>query len=108
MPRRILEGTVVSDAMDKTVVVKVERRVKDALYGKFVTKSNKFSAHDEKNVFKIGDTVQIEECPPISKNKSWKVISNSDAKAEKAAPKKKEAAAKAEKKTTKKKEAKAE
>ena len=67
-------GRVVSDKMDKTVTVLVERRVKHALYGKVVTKSAKYHAHDETNVFKIGDQVEIEESAPISKNKRWVVI----------------------------------
>lgn len=107
MPRRILEGKVVSDVQDKTIVVQVVRRVKDPLYGKFVTKTNKFAAHDEGNAFKVGDIVSIEECRPISKRKSWKVITNAPAEAKKAEPKKAEKKEKApakKKATTKKKE----
>ena len=74
MPKRILQGTVVSDVNDKTVVVRVERRVRHPLYKKFIRRSKKYAAHDEKNQFKIGDRIQIIECPPISKNKSWQVI----------------------------------
>jgi small subunit ribosomal protein S17 len=74
MPRRIMSGKVVSDKANKTVTVLVERRVKDPLYGKVVKKSRKFAAHDEANLFREGDVVQIEECRPISKNKTWKVI----------------------------------
>ena len=73
MPRRILEGTVVSDKQDKTVTVRITRRVKDDLYGKYITKSAKFAAHDEENKHVEGDVVRIEECRPISKNKSWRV-----------------------------------
>lgn len=74
MPRRVLQGTVVSDKMAKTVTVLVERRVMHGKYKKYVKKSAKYAAHDEGNVCKIGDVVSIEECRPISKNKSWKVI----------------------------------
>jgi small subunit ribosomal protein S17 len=74
MPKRILQGVVVSDKGDKTVVVKVERRLMHPLYKKFISKSKKFSAHDAENRFKIGDRVRIEECPPISKSKSYTVI----------------------------------
>ena len=74
MPKRILEGTVVSDKMEKTVVVKVVRNYKDERYGKFLRSSKKYSAHDETNVYKVGDFVRIRECSPISKNKSWEVI----------------------------------
>jgi len=74
MPKRILQGVVVSDAMDKTVVVRVERRVMHPVYKKFIQRSKKYSAHDENNSYKVGDVVRIEECAPISKNKSWTVI----------------------------------
>jgi small subunit ribosomal protein S17 len=74
MPKRILEGVVVSDKMDKTIVVKVERRVQHPIYKKFIRRSKKYAAHDEANACKIGDTVRIEECPPISKRKTWIVI----------------------------------
>ena len=74
MPKRVLTGTVVSDKTDKTVVVRVERRVKHPLYGKIIKRSKKYHAHDEGNVFKEGQTVRIEECAPISKLKTWKVI----------------------------------
>lgn len=74
MPRRILQGTVVSDKQDKTVVVQVERKVMHPVYKKFIRKSKKYAAHDENNQFKIGDIVRIIESKPISKNKSWKVI----------------------------------
>jgi small subunit ribosomal protein S17 len=74
MPKRILTGTVVSDKTDKTVVVKVERKVKHPLYGKIIRRSKKYHAHDEANTFKEGQTVRIEECAPISKLKSWRVI----------------------------------
>jgi small subunit ribosomal protein S17 len=74
MPKRVLTGTVVSDKTDKTVVVLVERRVKHPLYGKIIRRSKKYHAHDEGNTFKEGQTVRIEECAPISKLKTWKVI----------------------------------
>ncbi|NCC21020.1 MAG: 30S ribosomal protein S17 [Alphaproteobacteria bacterium] len=74
MPRRILEGNVVSDKMDKTVTVLVERRYMHPVYKKYIRKTDKFAAHDESNAFGVGDRVQIEECRPISKRKSWKVI----------------------------------
>ncbi len=69
-----LIGRVVSDKMDKTVTVLVERRVKHALYGKVVTKSSKYHAHDEKNEFKEGDLVEIEACRKLAKTKAWRVI----------------------------------
>ena len=74
MPRRVLQGEVVSDKSDKTVVVKVERRFKHPLYKKFIKRDKKYSAHDEKNNFKIGDIVTIEETRPISKQKRFKVL----------------------------------
>ena len=74
MPKRVLTGNVVSDKGDKTVVVLVERKVKHPLYGKIIRRSKKYHAHDEGNVFKLGQTVRIEECAPISKLKTWKVI----------------------------------
>ena len=72
--RRRLTGRVVSDKMDKTVTVLVERKVKHALYGKFVTRSRKYHAHDEQNEFHPGDVVMIEECRPLSKTKAWRVV----------------------------------
>jgi small subunit ribosomal protein S17 len=74
MPKRILTGTVVSDKNDKTVVVKVERKVKHPLYGKIIRRSKKYHAHDEANVAKEGEIVRIEECAPISKNKTWRLV----------------------------------
>ncbi len=74
MPKRILIGTVTSDKTDKTVTVKVERKVKHPLYAKIIRRSKKYHAHDEKNEYVIGDTVRIEETIPISKTKSWKVL----------------------------------
>ena len=69
--KRTLIGKVVSDKMDKTVSVLTERRVKHPLYGKIVRRSKKYLAHDEANQAKVGDTVEIQEGRPISKNKSW-------------------------------------
>ena len=71
--RRTLVGTVVSDKMDKTVTVLIERRVRHPLYGKIIVRSNKHHAHDEGNVAKTGDTVEIQEGRPISKTKAWTV-----------------------------------
>ena len=74
MPKRILQGVVVSDKNDKTVVVRVERRFTHPLLKKTVRRTKKYHAHDEANTAKQGDLVRIEECRPISKNKSWKLI----------------------------------
>jgi small subunit ribosomal protein S17 len=74
MPKRILTGTVVSDKMDKTITVLVERRVAHPVYKKFIKKSKKYAAHDEANACKIGDKVRIRECRPLSKNKRFEVI----------------------------------
>ena len=74
MPKRILLGAVVSDRSDKTVVVTVERRVMHPLFKKVVRKSKRYHAHDENNEYKIGDNVRIEECRPISKLKTWRVV----------------------------------
>jgi len=71
--RRTLIGRVVSDKMDKTVTVLIERRVKHPLYGKIIMRSNKYHAHDESNQVKTGDMVEIEEGRPISKTKAWTV-----------------------------------
>ena len=71
--KRTLVGTVVSDKMDKTVTVLLERRVRHPLYGKIIVRSNKYHAHDEANVAKTGDTVEIQEGRPISKTKAWTV-----------------------------------
>lgn len=74
MPKRILQGTVVSDKPDRTVVVLVERRVPHPVYGKIIRRSKKYHAHDEANAYRTGDVVRIEECAPISKLKTWRVI----------------------------------
>ena len=74
MPRRILHGVVVSDKMQKTVVVSVERRVMHPVYKKFIRQSKRYAAHDEDNRFKVGDAVSIRECRPLSKRKRWEVL----------------------------------
>lgn len=74
MPKRILQGVVVSDKTDKTVVVRVERRFTHPLFKKTVRRSKKYHAHDESNAAKIGDQVRIQECPPVSKTKKWMVL----------------------------------
>jgi len=71
---RTLSGTIVSDKMDKTVTVLIERRVKHAVYGKFMTKSTKIKAHDENNDARMGDMVTIAECAPISRHKAWRLV----------------------------------
>ncbi len=71
--QRKLVGRVVSDKMQKTVTVRVERRVKDPMMGKIITRSKKYHAHSETNEFKEGDLVEIAECRPLSKTKSWRV-----------------------------------
>ena len=75
MPRRILQGVVVSDKMDKTVVVQTEQRVMHPLYKKYIKRTKKYHAHDENNQSKVGDIVRICECRPVSKSKTWEVIS---------------------------------
>jgi small subunit ribosomal protein S17 len=74
MPKRILQGVVVSDKQAKTIVVRVERRTMHPIYKKFIKRSKKYAAHDETNSCKIGDTVRIQECAPISKNKRWELV----------------------------------
>ncbi len=76
MPKRILSGIVVSSKSDKTIVVKVTRRVKHKLYKKIISLSKKYHAHDEDNNFKVGDNVRIKESKPISKLKTWVVIND--------------------------------
>ena len=80
MPKRILTGTVISSNSNKTIVVKVTRRVKHKLYKKIISRSKKYHAHDEKNEFKNGDIVSIIESKPISKTKSWIVVPNDEVK----------------------------
>ena len=114
MPKRVLSGTVVSDKGDKTVVVRVERRVKHPLYGKIIKLSKKYHAHDEGNAYRQGEQVRIEECAPISKLKTWTVTErvgaakaveieiSDEPKVEPAKPAKAPKAPKAAKATTKK------
>ena len=120
MPKRILEGEVVSDKTDKTITVLVERRYMHPVYKKYIKRTDKYAAHDERNQFKSGDRVRIIECRPISKSKRWSVIGDNapvtetkKAPAKAAAPKKEAAKVEkkpavkktAAKKTTKKKDA---
>jgi small subunit ribosomal protein S17 len=74
MSKRVLTGRVTSDKMNKTITVLVNRRIMHPLYKKFIRRSKNYAAHDEANLCQIGDTVRIEECPPISKRKTWMVI----------------------------------
>ena len=76
MPKRILTGTVVSSSSNKTIIVKVTRRVKHKLYKKIISQSKKYHAHDENNSFKVGDIVKIIESKPISKLKTWMVVND--------------------------------
>ena len=76
MPKRILSGTVVSSSSNKTIVVKVTRRVKHKLYKKIISLSKNYHVHDEENLYKSGDTVSIIESKPISKLKKWMVVNN--------------------------------
>lgn len=79
MPKRVLTGRVVSDKMDKTITVLVERRIMHPLYKKFIRRSKKYAAHDENNVCVEGDVVRIEECAPISRRKTWVVTERNGA-----------------------------
>ena len=72
--RKVLQGVVMSNAMDKTIVVKVSRRLRHPLYGKFINKSKNFKAHDENNTSRVGDEVKIVESRPISKDKRWRLL----------------------------------
>jgi len=74
MPKRVMQGVVVSDKMDKTIVVKVERRYQHPIYKKYIRRSKKYHAHDENNQCKMGETVSIRECRPLSKLKRWEVV----------------------------------
>lgn len=74
MPKRVLQGVVVSDKMEKTVVVQVSRRMAHPIYKKTIERSKKYAAHDEQKKFKIGDVVSIIESAPISKSKRWTVV----------------------------------
>ena len=77
MPKRIMQGVVVSDRMEKTIVVNVERKFPHPLYKKFIKRSKRYHVHDKDNQFKMGDIVKIHECRPLSKSKRWEVISGS-------------------------------
>jgi small subunit ribosomal protein S17 len=77
MPRRVLQGVVVSDKANQTVTVLVERKIMHPLYKKFIKRTKKYHVHDQDNRCKIGDKVRIEECRPISKTKSWRLIADS-------------------------------
>ncbi|HMR31979.1 MAG TPA: 30S ribosomal protein S17 [Geminicoccaceae bacterium] len=79
MPRRILQGTVVSDKNDKTVIVRVERQVMHPLYKKYIKRTKRYAAHDEGNAHKVGDVVRIVEGRPLSRTKRWVVIEESQA-----------------------------
>ena len=72
--RRPIVGKVISSKMDKTVSVLIERLIKHPIYGKYIRRSTKVMAHDPENIYKVGDSVSISPCKPISKNKSWKVV----------------------------------
>ena len=76
MPKRILQGVVVSDKTDKTGTVRVERRIIHPVYKKFIKRSKKYAAHDENNQFKTGDNIRIQECRPISKTKTWEALTS--------------------------------
>lgn len=78
MPKRILQGVVVSAKNDKTISVKVERVFKHPLYKKTVRKSAKYTAHDEQNICQLGDRVKIQECRPLSKTKSWTLLTENN------------------------------
>jgi small subunit ribosomal protein S17 len=86
MPKRVLTGRVVSDKMDKTITVLVERRIMHPLYKKFIRRSKKYAAHDEANACVEGDLVRIEECAPISKRKTWIVTERNGASLDGSAP----------------------
>ena len=76
MPKRILQGTVTSDQNAQTITVSVERRFTHPVLKKTIRKSKKYRAHDPENQFKTGDVVRIRECPPVSKNKRWEVVTD--------------------------------
>ncbi len=94
MPRRVLEGNVVSDKCDKTITVLVERRYMHPVYKKYIKSAAKYTAHDENNQFNEGDKVSIIECRPISKNKRWTVVTGDEAQVSKEGNKSSKSAAK--------------
>ena len=77
MPKRIMQGVVVCDKMEKTIIVNVERKFPHSLYKKFIKRSKRYHVHDKDNQFKMGNIVKIQECRPLSKSKRWEVISGS-------------------------------
>jgi small subunit ribosomal protein S17 len=79
MAQRVLQGVVVSDKMDKTVVVRVDRRIRHDLYGKIMQRSKRYKAHDPNDSYHVGDVVKIRECNPISKEKRWMVLEGATA-----------------------------
>ena len=81
MPKRTMQGTVVSDKADKTVTVRVERRIMHPVYKKFITTSKKYAAHDEENRSQEGEQVKIRECQPVSKRKFFEVVYDEEAQA---------------------------
>ena len=76
MPKRVLQGVVVSDKNDRTIVVEVERRVMHPIYKKFIRRTKRYHAHDAANTSKVGDLVRIQECRPISKLKRWELVAS--------------------------------
>lgn len=78
MPKRTLQGVVVSDKADKTITVRVDRRIMHPLYKKYIRRSKKYAAHDPENRCKVGDTVRIRECRPLSKNKNFDVLADGE------------------------------
>jgi small subunit ribosomal protein S17 len=78
MPKRTLQGVVVSDKADKTITVRVDRRIMHPLYKKYIRRSKKYAAHDPENRCKVGDTVRIRECRPLSKNKNFEVLADGE------------------------------
>jgi len=104
MPRRVLEGSVVSSKADKTITVLVERRFMHPMYKKYIKSSSKYTAHDESNAVKEGDRVSIIECRPISKTKRWTVFTGDKPEAKAGAPKKAEKKKAAPKKASAKKD----
>ena len=85
MPKRVMQGMVTSDSSDKTITVKVERRIMHPVYKKFIKRTKRYAAHDEADACKSGDKVYIRECRPISKTKRWEVVSEDTAQAPAAA-----------------------
>lgn len=80
MPKRVMQGQIVSDKQDRTVIVKVERNYRHPVYGKFVRKSSRFYAHDPDNIGRMGDIVTIRECRPLSKLKRWELLEKKSSK----------------------------